>query len=287
MKKIARLALRSVTAASLTAALLSACAAEDSDDPDDVEIDEQEEQEVTDGAALTSEGSADLAHVGAYYAAPADLDQLAEEEQAAAAIADTEAAITDDMDDPECLIIETDGATFLDVTFDGCTSAGGRFTLDGTISADVTIEYGDCGGPECPVATVYTLSAEDLSLNATSLSGTWQVRDEVAEDAPMTFEGEAEFIGPLGNTATTSTSAVWERSGQCVTYSIDSQLTRVVGTVSISVTDVTRCAGECPASGDVELSLLRGTWNWQYDGDATVLVSGPRGERELTLPCAL
>jgi len=61
----------------------------------------------------------------------------------------------------------------------------------------------------------------------------------------------------------------------------------VVGTASIAVTDAMRCAGSCPASGDVELSLLRGTWNWQYDGEASVLVSGPRGEREVTLPCGL
>jgi hypothetical protein len=186
-----------------------------------------------------------------------------------------EAAIQSEMQLPACVSIETDHATFLVATFDGCTTPRG-LSLDGTLRAELALDAG---------AVVYTLSTSDLVAGQTAISGTWTVRDPIGPGA-TTYSGSLQ-LSRGARTRTYATEASWTVSGQCVTYSIDASVNASGRARQIVATGVTRCLDACPASGEVTVTTARaGEVSWSYDGSAEVLVTGPNGgQHAVTLAC--
>jgi hypothetical protein len=227
--------------------------------------------------------------VNAYFAGAAELSTMGVADAAAAALAEVEAEIRADLQASAeaCVTVDTDASTFIEVSFDGCTGAQGRVTLDGTIRGEISFETTECGPIDCPTAVVYEVSTSGITINETTISGAWQVHDSLALGVAMTWNGEME-ISRGGASLSTSTSAEWTVEGDCVSYSLDSQIDLGARSLTIDAQDVTRCIGECPVSGSVNVTgAAGGSLSWTYDGggEATVQV-GADAEIEVTLACA-
>jgi hypothetical protein len=230
----------------VTAFLLPACAGESDDDLATAEQ-----------ASTGVEASADMAYLSDYVIE----------------IGETEA-----LELPPCVTVDTDHATYADVTFAECLLEGLLY-VDGAIHAAISLEAGP--------TVVYAMSTADLAIGGSTLSGSWTVRDPAAAGAPSTWTGQTDITGPNGRAVAFASSAEWSFDGECASYSIEAQMERAVGTANLVVDGVTRCLDQCPAAGSVEITNALGAiLSWAYDGDATATVVGPRGRAfEVTLLC--
>jgi len=246
--------------------------------------------ESAESASKAVESTGDVAYVNAYFAAAAELSTMGVADAAAEALAEVEAQIRADLQASAeaCVTVSTDESTFIEVTFDACTGAQGQITLDGSIRGEISFETTSCGPIECPTAVVYEVSTSNLTINDTTISGEWSVHDSLVLGVATPWDGELSISGGAGGWISTSTSAEWTVDGDCVTYSLDSQIDLGARSLSITADDVSRCMGECPTSGSVNVTgSAGGSLSWTYDGggEATVQV-GAEAEIEVTLACA-
>ncbi|HWO18151.1 MAG TPA: hypothetical protein VNO30_05225 [Kofleriaceae bacterium] len=191
-----------------------------------------------------------------------------------------------------CLGVATDGATFLDLTFNACRIAF-VLTLDGALHAGVAIEA--VGGT--PSAVVVSLSSPGLSLagpvRTRRMAGELTLRHPIRQlGAPVELDAELQVSADDDAPVTASLGAAWTVSGDCVTITAGAQLSGELlgslGPIALSGDGVQRCREECPTAGSVELSYGRGKLlAWTYTGAGTAIVMGPRGKRvEVPLACA-
>jgi hypothetical protein len=245
--------------------------------------------ESAESASKAVESTGDVAYVNAYFAGAAELSTMATSDAAAEALAAVEAEIRADLEASAeaCVTVTTDASTFIEVTFDGCTGAQGRITLDGSIRGEISFDTTSCGPFECPTAVVYDVSTDGLTIGETTIAGEWTVHDSLALGVATTWDGELT-ISRGGASITSSSSAEWTVEGDCVTYSLDAEVDLGARSLGITADDVTRCMGECPTTGSVNVSTAAGaSLSWTYDGggQATVQV-GAGAEIEVTLACA-
>jgi len=264
----------------LSAIVTTACGAVEEPQTEDVEAAEQ--------ASTSTETSTDVAYVSAYFAASPTLGNVPLATAPEQAIAQVMATIEADLEQPECVTVDTDYLTYLEITFDECRGARGRLLIDGSIRGELDFEAVPCGPAQCPVALIYDIATSDLVVGGASVAGAWQVRDPLATGEASTWEGQTEIVGPGGRTVSMSSSASWLTDGECTTMSLNAEIERAVGTTSVTTTGVTRCVDQCPQAGSVAISFALGsTLSWSYDGDTTATVTGPRGQVfEVTLLCA-
>lgn len=237
-------------------------------------IDEEEEEEVDVQLSLDAaegiESTGNIAIISGMFAAPAAADNPAE-----AAVQSVRDALADD----GCYAISTDLLTFLEVTFDNCVVAG-AVVVDGVLRADIT---------RANSQTTFALSATDLVIGGTLTNGTWSVTPDRAAGT-ASFSGDLEFAGPAGASITVTAQAEIDVAQQCVDYSISGDIARVAD-ASLSATNVRRCWGVCPASGDVSVSATTATrslsLSWSYDGSGQITVTTESGiSFPVALPCA-
>lgn len=202
----------------------------------------------------------------------------------------------------ECLTVDTDQESFVEVTFDACPAGLLRLReIDGSLRADLDFETVPCGLDECPVAARFALSTPRLRIGArfgvrfVEIAGSWALRDPVAAAEPTTWDADITMANHLGGSLAMRSRAAWVTSDQCTTMSLDAELAvaghdddDVVGTIVTAAREVTRCANECPQSGTVQVAYgLGDILAWTYTGEDMVAVRGPRGHsREVVLPCA-
>ena len=243
-------------AASGALALAGCVADEQSADDEDVEVAEQ--------AMTSNEGAGEITAFSAVFAEHADLSAAGSQ-------------LESHVEDAECVTVEGDegSATFV---FDGCVGRRGFVSITGTLEVEVRADGS---------IVTYDFSSDELYLNRVEIAGAWQVVvDE--ESGTRTWDGGMTMTGPHGHQVETSTSASWLVEGECVTYSASSEITGPLGGVrTVEVDEVTRCAGQCPSGGAVEVEFPGGrTLSWTYNGDDTATVTGPRGrEFDVLLPC--
>jgi hypothetical protein len=245
------------------AGLSAACdTATDADAGDDVVLAES--------AATADDTNSQLIYLASYFTIDARTP--------GSALAAVEAALKADLALPECLTVDTDGASYIELVFSDCRGAGGHLRLDGALRAELALTANAVG---------FALTATELEINQTTVSGSWQVEAPLALGGTTTWQGTTSIAGPLRDIKTT-TSASWTVTGACVTYSYRGELDRMVGKDTVTGTDITRCMDVCPRSGRVELTHARGTsLAWSYNGDGTATVVGERGSFDIVLPCAL
>jgi hypothetical protein len=254
-------------ALALALAITPACSSQGSDEPAD---------DMTDGdaateAASTTDASADVAFLSSYFALSTP-----------SSIAEAAVALSADIQVPECVVIDTDNATFLHVTFDQCLIRN-RVIVSGSLLAEASI------GAENATAT---LSTSDLSISgvsgehSASVSGLWTVSAPIAGGA-VNIDGQLSIAG-ASRAFEMSLSASAESDGECVSLSLDASVSGPRGIRSVSIDGYEHCPGQCPASGTVTIVRpLGGELSWTYSGAGPVMVTGPRGkEFEMTLPCA-
>ncbi len=236
------------------------CQVEDSEqeaDDDDVEVAEQ--------AMTSSEGAGDITAMSSYFAEAGGVDEAAEE-------------IESDVESAGCLTVshEEDATIF---EFDECVGRLGFLSMTGTLEVAESTE-GE--------VVTYDLSTDELYLNHWEIEGDWQVTaNRSAEE--YTWQGSVSVTGPHGWEVQKQASADWSWDGTCKTFSAASEVEGRRGqTRTVEVDEVTRCQGECPSAGSVEVTFPGGaTLSWTYNGDDTATVTGPRGGVfDVTLPCA-
>jgi hypothetical protein len=250
----------------LSAALFAACTADDGSSTDD-------DLASAEAAATAVEHGSEPGYVSALFAVSAGFSGAA----SADVIADLQAHFSAGFGVPSCVTIETDASSYLEVSFDACTGPGGQIVLDGALHAGITLESG---------TIVYDLATEGLTVNQTTISGAWQVRDPLAA-GPSTWTGDLTISGPRG-TLDSSSSASFEVVGACVTYSYEAEITGPRGrTLEVDADEVTRCLDSCPLSGSVTVTgAAGGTLSWTYDGTGSVTATGGAGASfELELRC--
>lgn len=191
-----------------------------------------------------------------------------------------------------CMRVETDGATYLDLTFDACRIAF-VITLDGALRASVAIE--SAGGTPTGIAVSVQVPSLVLAgpLGTRQLSGALELRQQISPlGAPVELDGELQYAVDGDALVTASIGAAWQVTGDCVSVTAGAQLSGerlgALGPIALSGEDIQRCRDECPTAGSVELSYGRGKLlAWTYTGAGTAIVMGPRGGRaEVPLACA-
>ncbi|WP_428262037.1 hypothetical protein [Haliangium sp.] len=199
-----------------------------------------------------------------------------------------------------CVSVDTDEESYVEVTFRECPTGLFRlFELDGSLRADIEFDTVPCALGECPIAVRYTVSTPRLRMGArfgvrfVELAGSWSLYDPIDATAPTEWDSGYMVENHLGRRIAMSSRTRWVVDlNQCVTFSLDGELQvdgrADVDLVALSARGVTRCPGQCPQAGTVELAYGRGELlAWTYTGEDTALVTGPRGQRfERVLPCA-
>jgi hypothetical protein len=278
-----------LAAALALACALPACAGGDGDDGDsDGEGDARAVGQVA--AALDAGG--ELSRLFVPLEASADLGLLGPDVARARKVQNAITAFRALVANPTCLGIVTDGATFLDLTFDACRIAL-VLTLDGALHAGVAIE--SAGGT--PTAVIVSVSTPGLALagplRTRRLAGELELRHPIRQlGAPVELDGDLQLSADDNPPVTASIGAAWTVTGDCVKITAGAQLAGEllgpIGPIALSGDGVQRCRDECPTAGSVELSYGRGKLlAWTYTGAGTAIVIGPRGKRvEVPLACA-
>ena len=251
---------------------------------------ESDEVATAEQASTAVESSAEATYVSGYFAGAAELTvrDAPIADAALTILAAAKARVMADLADPACATVDSDGVSYVQVVFAGCTGAHGVVALSGTLRAEVHFETSACGQFQCPVAVLYDVTATDLKLGRTELDGAWEVRDPLAAGEPYTWNGGLELTTPRRHVSTTTT-ATFTREGDCIDYSLESTIVGSGGrTYTVAADDVHRCLGECPIQGSVSVTGEAGaTVSWVYDGEGGAQVTGVAGNTfDVELACA-
>jgi hypothetical protein len=273
-------------ALSLAFASTAACATEDEDN--DAIAAEQAAASVGVGADLTS--------VASYFRGADALLTLPDDLARARAVSDVIDAVRAIVNLLDCVTIDTDNRTYLELHFDYC--GVGPFNivrLDGSIRAELSFE-------SSPFALLFELSTVRFAISTgqqgIEIAGSMLIRDPLDDALPLQWTGGIALTSFDGASLSMSTASEWTVAGDCVTFSAETQLTinampertevPQLGTIVAASQGVTRCARECPSQGTVSIAYGAGkVLQWSYTGDGTAIVTGPGGRQfEVVLPCA-
>ncbi len=241
----------------ITAALAAPGCSGDTEDTADEDV------QVAEQASTGTDASTDLVYVSSLFRSD---------------IASTMVAIEADVQVPACVAFDTDGLTFVEVSFDECLLADGHLLVDGAIRADVSATLS---------AITFAATTTDLRVGPAVITGAWDITDPFADGAPSTWSGATTIVGDGGRSVALTSSASWTVDGTCVTASFDGAIDRAIGTSTVEVDGVSRCAGECPTAGSVAVTYALGaqlSWTYLGDGTATVTTAGGR-TFDIVLPC--
>jgi hypothetical protein len=258
---------------------LSAClvaSACQSDEDTDLPTAEREAET----AALAVDNAAEPAYVGSLFTGSAS---AAASTDVGSVIAAVQANLALLFSLPSCtvitnVVIDSDGPSSLDATFDDCTGADGRLLLDGSLHAEISVS-------ESPLTLAYAFETDGLTVGERTIAGGWEVRHIFGEGS--TWSGDLTVTGPDG-TLTSSTEASFAVNGLCVTYALDAEVHTSNGrSLVVHADQVTRCLDACPISGRVEVTgTAQGALSWDYDGTGSVTATGSAGGSfELDLRC--
>jgi hypothetical protein len=213
-------------------------------------------------ASTGTDTGTDLAYISEFFSAPP---------------AEVGGTIENSATEPECVSTATDGLTYVDVIFDDCLLADGLLYVNGTVHGELAVDALE--------AIVYNVSTTNLALGASTVSGSWQVRDPFSPSAPMSWDGQTQIVGPYGHVTNLRTTASWINDGVCTTLI---ELDGTYGLTGVTADNVHRCAGTCADTGSVSITFLGATLSWTYNGNGTATVTGPRGrEFVITLACSM
>jgi hypothetical protein len=284
-------------AIALSFSLLGACVAtEDEDDRGDVAAEQ---------AAASLSASTDLADISNFFKSSRDLTELSVELARTRALSDVIGALEDLVAAVDCLGIDTDNRSYVEVFFDDCgVGLLGLVRLDGSLRAELGFDTEPCGVLECPVAVYFELSTVRFEIYSgqagLEIAGNWLIRDPLDDAEPMSSSGALVITTRRGASLSMSSSASWRIDGnQCLSLTAESQLSinalpegaegaEGLGTIAASVQGLERCRQECPTKGSVQVAYGAGqVLGWSYTGADTVVVTGPGGrELQVVLPCA-
>lgn len=192
---------------------------------------------------------------------------------------------------PDCMSVDTDFSSFVELVFDDCQTL--FVDLDGSLRAELSIDR-----TAIPARLEFELSTAPLDRLAVAT----RQREVIYTDSSFTTRfavlgaAPVEFFGDLtiteGNkTLEVSADASWTVTNSTVTLSAGAQVsgsaTGELGTISASVENLVRDPEQCPASGDVQVSYGAGVFlQWSYTGDDSVTVLGPQGKQlDVPLDC--
>jgi hypothetical protein len=258
-------------------------------EPDQTAVDDEL---ATVQVASALDGTGDVARLVKPLEATTDLGGLLEAETRAQKIADAIAAFETAASPAGCLSVETDGSTYIELTYDGCRTLLGLVTITGGLLATLEIE-----GDLLPTAIVFEVSSDGLTwqgpLRATTLSGAFRTRHPIAADQPVEYTGDLDFSRDDGATLSVSSDATWTVTGACVvdldgSAHLSGSVVEHIAPVGLSATGVARCRQECPTTGAVQVAYGRGNLlAWSYTGADQAEVTGPQGKQvTVELPCA-
>ena len=281
-------------AVALSIALLGACGTEE----DDGDL-------VAEQAAASLSASQDLADVSNFFKSSRDLTQLSVDLASGRAVSDVIDAIEALVAVRECLDIETDNRSYVEVFFDQCgVGPFGVLRLDGSVRAELGFDTEACGPFQCPVAVFFELSTVrfevSTGLAGLTIAGNWLIVDPLDEAEPMSSTGGLVLTTRQGASLSMSSAASWVvDDSDCLSLTAESQLTinampedaesaNGLGTIAVSVQGLQRCNRECPSEGAVHVAYGTGqVLGWSYTGANSVVVTGPGGRQfEVVLPCA-
>lgn len=256
-------------------ALLSGCG-DEADDPATAEAK---------SATTTVEGTTEAAEVSGWFADTTGLETpvpLTETDARPVAIDNAAAALMEAVTIPACVELDTDDATYLEVTLTSCSGPGGRSRLSGTVRGELGFVTTPCGPAQCPIGLEWTLTADMTWSDGRSLGGDWTVTAPFVTTALRALDGQLTVTSDDGVAVATDTSATWvtDEAG-CTTLDAESMFTGDSSGV-LTVEGLAVCPGACPAAGQVDYAGARATLSWSYDGGAVVTVVN--GDRMFPLP---
>lgn len=287
-------------AVAVSFAFLVACGTEDDDGDGDIAAEQ---------AAASLSANVDLAGVSNFFKSSRELRQLPVEDARGRALSDVINAIEALVALLDCLDVETDDRTYVEVFFDQCrVGPFGLVRLDGSIRAELGFETVPCGPAECPVAVSFELSTGRFDISSgqvgLEIAGSWLIRDPLDDTEPMSSTGglvlTTRLGGNQGASLSMSSTASWSiDDNDCFSLTSESQVTinampenpdsvDTLGTIVASVEGLERCNRECPSKGSVHVAYGAGqVLGWTYTGADTVTVTGPGGRQfQVVLPCA-
>jgi hypothetical protein len=193
------------------------------------------------------------------------------------AIAQVEAGLADDLEDPNCLELDTDEATFLALEFTKCRYRG--VFVDGALRIDLTTETGTCDGADCVVATRYTTRLTALRIGRTVVhTASSSLRIPTVKAEARTYTAEAALTDPERGDLELRHEVSWVRRLGCVAAELGAEFVADDRTISVGATGVEVCGDACPRAGEVHIAWASGeALAWEFDGSGEIEVHGPRG----------
>ncbi len=178
--------------------------------------------------------------------------------------------------DRACLKIASDRQTYLDLRFRKCRYRG--VYVHGRLRIELAAETGDCDGEPCVVATRYTTTLTDLTIGRSQVRGATSVlRVPELKGEARSYTAEVELTDPADRALHLRQELTWRRAQGCVTAELGAEFTVDGREISVGARAVEVCGG-CPRAGEVQVAWDDGeALAWEYDGDAALVVRGPRG----------
>lgn len=192
-------------------------------------------------------------------------------------IAQIEAGLGDDLDDPACIDLDTDKATFVALVFNKCRYRG--VFVDGDLRIDLTTETGTCDGAECVLATRYTTTLTALRIGQSEVrTATSTLRIPTLKTEPRSYTAEADLDTRDRGDLHLRHEISWVRKLGCVHAELGAEFSFADRTLDVGATGIEVCNDDCPRAGEVHLAWDSGrALSWTYDGSDEILVRGPRG----------
>ena len=268
---------------------------------DEPEVNDEEVVEVAEETSSAVASSLDLTTISDSFAAPALLAIIPVDLARPRMIADARAALLASVGESPCVQVEsadTETSAYVEVVYDNCP--GGLLwllELDGSLRADLEFDTAPCGTSTCPTAVRFTLSTDYFRVGSrfghrfAELEGSWSLYDPLALGERTEWDSEIRVGNHLGSSLRLFSRASWAVENGCVNLDFDGELEidqrADLQVISASAQGVVQCRNECPSAGSVRMAYGPGRiLAWDYTGEATAEVTGPRGRGfEVALPC--
>jgi hypothetical protein len=156
----------------------------------------------------------------------------------------------------------------VNIVYTDCVGPLGTGSITGNVSVALTENQG---------ALVLTATSSDLTIDGSTFVLDFQ--------ATATRTGNQRSVAVVSRSRDPSRlderdatyTLTWEQGSGCVTANGTSSSTLGDLRSTSTLTDFTKCRGQCPSSGTVTLVSARGNFTTQFDGSSFVEVQGPRG----------